>query len=1055
MRPLRISIEGLRSFRAEVKIDFGDRTQIAVIGDTGAGKSSILEAMTYALYGQTSVGGRSKQELMNDTSDTMRVVLRFRVAGQEWEATRVDRRTGVGGLRPARAQLVCFGPGGETLEKVEQVRQVNDRIEALIELDSDAFLRTVVLPQGRFARLLVEDKPRDRTEILRQVWRTHDLEVAGEAVGRKLQEVRTLGARLQDAVARWPDDPKQHLGRLTERSDEAARRARALAELRDRAERARDTLRQSEAAIAAAHQVDATVAPEAMDKLAARLAPVEAARRRIDAEQAELESRNARLKRDLNSIPTDDGPDSRAVAQAVAALGALPEQAERAVESADRLRALIADEARAGADADSSLRTLEAANARLARHSVQESPLGDAVEAARDGLTDTEVLYDKCDELLRLLLSTRGERAKRREEIAEFAARLAAAATDESRAKAEAAQAEAAMAAAQRRNAASTAAHGLLTGDECPVCRRDLPEGWAAPPDHGLDAAHQALAAARSQVRDAGGTAAGLKAKVETARQTMVDFEKGLEERGSEMAAALERLRRAAGLKESPLPTENERLPDREQILAPRRKRLRKAEAKLSEHRTEAGSLGDAQKRALIDESSARQSLKHIREQIHRTRDAVRSALDGLDRNIESIPSPFRPRLVLPPDPVELETVDTTPVDRALYAVREREEILRSREKKRDRLRASIEEARSALNNVGETRKKEVEAPLQTIARSVADQRAALAEAVRALSFGSGADRPASPFSDIAIPAALHYPVETRVLKDGIDQLREAMVEALRVAGDLRRGGMVAADRARSEGRKVAAQLDPPAGATDLDVLVQRTDRVADDARYNARDARRARDAFAAILDDVLTLRNAADEVAALELALGDLDAALKPGAFLKWLTLRRSRDLLVYASRMLEAMTAGRYAFADPGDHEDQEWLVVDSDSGEARSPASLSGGEQFIGSLALALGMVEMMARSGGRLESLFLDEGFGSLDRGNLDSAIEALSTVSGKGRMVGVISHVAAVAEQIDDVLAVTRTASGSQVTWLSRSQRHELARGDTGLEGASALAGLLE
>ncbi len=1055
MRPLRISIEGLRSFRAEVKIDFGDRTQIAVIGDTGAGKSSILEAMTYALYGQTSVGGRSKQELMNDTSDTMRVVLRFRVADREWEVARVDRRAGAGGLRPARAQLVCFGPGGETLEKVEQVRQVNDRIEALIGLDSDAFLRTVVLPQGRFARLLVEDKPRDRTGILRQVWRTHDLEAAGEAVGRRLQDVRTLGARLQDAVARWPDGPEQHLDRLTGRSDEAARHARALAGLRERAEHARDTLRQSDAVIAAAQHVDATVVPEAMDRLTARLSPVAEARRRIEVQQAELESRQTNLKQDLNSIPTDDGPDHRTVAQASAALRALPEQAERAIEGVERWRALIADEARASTEADNFLRTLEAANDRLAQHLVQEAPLGDAVKAARDRVTGTEVLYDKCDELLNRLLSTRGERARRREEIADIAARLATVATDEGRAKDEAERADAALAAAQRNNAAGAAAHGLHPGDECPVCRRDLPAGWTAPPDQGLDDAQQGLEAARSLVRDLSRTTAGLKAREESARQTMADIEKGLEERGSEMTAALERLRRAAGLEEAIRLAKDQPLPDRERILAPAQRRFHDADAKLDEHGKEGASLRETQTRARLAESSARQSLKQIRDDIRSTRDAVQSAMDGLDRNLQSIPSPFRPRLALPPDPVELETVDTTPVDRALYAVREREAILRQREQERDRLRTGIEETGAALKQVGEIRKTEVEAPLQAIVRVVDEQRTALAGAVRSLGSESSPDQPGSPFSGIAIPGPLYYPVETNALEDGIDRLREAMAETLTLAGDLRRGAVAAADAARQEAHKIAAQLDPPTDATDLDALTRRTNTLADDARYAARDAARARDGFAAILDDVLKLRNAADEVAALELALGDLDAALKPGAFLKWLTLRRSRDLLVYASRMLEEMTGGRYAFADPGDHEDQEWLVVDSDSGEARSPASLSGGEQFIGSLALALGMVEMMARGGGRLESLFLDEGFGSLDRSNLDSAIEALSTVSGRGRMVGVISHVAAVAEQIDDVLAVEREATGSRAHWLSRAERQELARGDAGLEGASALAGLLE
>lgn len=103
----------------------------------------------------------------------------------------------------------------------------------------------------------------------------------------------------------------------------------------------------------------------------------------------------------------------------------------------------------------------------------------------------------------------------------------------------------------------------------------------------------------------------------------------------------------------------------------------------------------------------------------------------------------------------------------------------------------------------------------------------------------------------------------------------------------------------------------------------------------------------------------------------------------------------------------------------------------------------------------MIEMMPRSDGRLESLSLDEGFGSLDRNNLDSAVEALGTVAANGRMVGVISHVRAVAEQIDHVLAVTRGATGSRAEWLTSGQRRQLSESGTGLKAASTLAGLLE
>ena len=167
MRPIRLVIEGLRSFRAPVTIDFGDRDHIAIIGDTGAGKSSILEAITYALYGKTTFSSQANQELMNDTSTRLRVVLRFRVSGEEWEAARTLRRAGDNTVGGVTATLQRLDADGEPVEIVEQVTPVNDRVAALIGLNRDAFLRTVVLPQGRFARLLVEDSPADRSIILR------------------------------------------------------------------------------------------------------------------------------------------------------------------------------------------------------------------------------------------------------------------------------------------------------------------------------------------------------------------------------------------------------------------------------------------------------------------------------------------------------------------------------------------------------------------------------------------------------------------------------------------------------------------------------------------------------------------------------------------------------------------------------------------------------------------------------------------------------------------------------------------------------------------------
>ena len=1043
MRPLRITIEGLRSFRGEVGIAFGNRTQIAVIGDTGAGKSSILEAMTYALYGQTSLGGRSKQELMNDTSDVMRVVLRFRVASEEWEVTRVDRRAGAGGRRPPQAQLVRYGPDGKTLEKVEQVRQVNDRVQALIGLDSDAFLRTVILPQGRFARLLVEDAPSKRTEILRQVCRTHDLEAAGEVAEKRLREVRTLAARLEDEVQRHPPDPEAHLADLTSRAEAAERQANALADLRDRSIRAWDTVRQSEETIKAARMASEHVIPSAMDDLATQLAPVELAQHRIRAQATELEDREASLKRDLNGIPTDDGPDHHEIAHTLAALDAIQAKMATAVDAAEGLRAAVSGEAAAERHHAQARKALESASDRLAGHQGLEPPLSEAVESTRNLVTEAERRYVKCHELRERIHSNEGGVATRKQGLADTTARLAAAQRDLHGAEEHLRRTERELNEARRTNAAAAAAHGLRPGEECPICESDLPEEWVAPQDTGLDAVREVHEEARSRAKKANQVVAEVEAQYKSVQREIGSIEKELDALRSEIAAALDRLRSAAGLDDAFPLAGDAPVPDRAEVLAPVHFRLREAEAKLSAHRTEYHELQQVQINAQLEENTARETLDHARDAVLRTRGTAGEALDALNQRIRSIPPPFRPHLVLPSDPVELETVDTTPVERASYTAREREEILQLRERKRKRLRTEIDETRTALKHLGETRGTEVEKPLQDLLCALADHRTALADAVRRLG------------ADLAIPGAIHFPVEAETLRAGIGRLREAMVEVAALAADLGRRALAASDEAHGKAGRIARQLDPPTDPTDLEALVQSTGRAADEARYTARDATRLRDSFAAIFDDLLQLGHTADEVAALKLALGDLDATLKPGAFLKWLTLRRSRDLLVYASRMLREMTAGRYSFADPGNLENQQWLVVDNDSGQARSPASLSGGEQFIGSLALALGMVEMMARSGGRLESLFLDEGFGSLDRSNLDSAIEALSLVAGTGRMVGVISHVAAVAEQIDDVLVVERNASGSQMHWLSRAQRQELARSDTGLEGTSALAGLLE
>ena len=168
-----------------------------------------------------------------------------------------------------------------------------------------------------------------------------------------------------------------------------------------------------------------------------------------------------------------------------------------------------------------------------------------------------------------------------------------------------------------------------------------------------------------------------------------------------------------------------------------------------------------------------------------------------------------------------------------------------------------------------------------------------------------------------------------------------------------------------------------------------------------------------------------ADELRSGFEALKDV---LADRAFVGFVVARRQTALLAHASQVLVEIT-GRYAFTE-------DFRILDNESGLPRSPDTLSGGETFLASLALALGLVEVADRSGGDLRALFLDEGFGTLDAAVLDMALSTLEERARAGRLIGLISHVPTVAERIETVLEVTSTVEGSTVERLGDAQRAE-------------------
>ena len=149
--------------------------------------------------------------------------------------------------------------------------------------------------------------------------------------------------------------------------------------------------------------------------------------------------------------------------------------------------------------------------------------------------------------------------------------------------------------------------------------------------------------------------------------------------------------------------------------------------------------------------------------------------------------------------------------------------------------------------------------------------------------------------------------------------------------------------------------------------------------------------------------------------------------------------DIIKAANRRLSKMTNERYALkrkAEKGKGTKQSGLeleIIDAYTGKERHVNTLSGGEGFKASLALALGLADVIQSYAGgvHIETMFVDEGFGSLDPESLDGAINALMDLKNLGRLVGIISHVDELRERIEARLEVSLGKSGSHAKFIMK------------------------
>ena len=569
-------------------------------------------------------------------------------------------------------------------------------------------------------------------------------------------------------------------------------------------------------------------------------------------------------------------------------------------------------------------------------------------------------------------------------EAAETAAAAAAAEASEAIRRREEARSQ--LEEINREHAAAHAAAGLAPGDPCPICHRDLPHGFHVPSVPTRDDA----------------LVAGKKAdeKVEAANQALATAKATLAAAKTSEAGA--------------------------------RKAHEAARKKLEEARASAGEL--------LDQSTLDRPAEEV---LRRVEEATQSAVDAFAK-ADADAGKERDRLVAFEAALEPKT----------KALADGSASLERRRKEIERMADALEKARSGIPKrfrplPKATEFDDVEATLKTALRELESWRTACAQASADLQQTSAGQRETSQRRatlDSSWRKAHDELTELqRTLDDGVRLLGAESQHAPKIgtpADDAAAGKIMQRrlleiqkllDWAITSGAKDSEKLEMEveslfeshevAGRKELDD--QHVEALGEERHLKLR--------VAELKSQITEAKDLDDRIGPLDglkVALEVLGSHLTDSKFVAFAVERRQRALLGAASEILGRMTGDRYGFAADFD-------IVDKLTGQPRSTKTLSGGETFLASLALALGLVEMAGRSGGRLDALFLDEGFGALDADALDEALSELERRAASGRLVGVISHIGAVAERIETVLRVDRTPEGSDVRLVDQSGRWEL------------------
>ena len=1096
MRPVRLDLNGFAGFRAPTVVDFTDADYFALVGPTGSGKSTILDALTFALYGSAYRWGRSNaiSYALAPTSNRCTVSLTFDVGSQRYQVAREVRRVGqqiqqktVSLVRFADPTVAVIDPDGPQPEVLAgEIDELNTTIEQLLGLSFDDFRHCVVLPQGDFARFL-SAKASDRQQILLKLLGAAQYEGIGKRAG-----AQASGADKEIEIL--TDQLGQHADATLETEAETQARATALEQLATTVDHFVPRIAQA--------QADAKDAGTRIDKLDAEISLLTAIRTPDGIEELQRSTQEAHQA----------AHKARDVADA--AVQALTDATEAARSGPDRTvlevtRDRYTEQATLAGRREAVTAAAEHARQEQAQSTEQLKACTDAVTAARDTADQTRDHRDRAQQAhtalqqRRLLLTPirppadLPDLARRAagltRQVDDTAAGLAAArdwhtqaasaltaAGDGSRltdarhtlgklvqathslASATRERDAAAQAAAQAENAADDAQARLdaatdavdrartlvgaaqlrpqlQVGHACPVCTQNV---TVLPPplsDPALAVAEAARNTAADEHRDlrsqhqAATTALAAKQRdVDTLTERYTTLDEQLATLLPDRPTGAERDCDTDRAHLDELTTARDQLATTEQqaraavqqaetahasatsAAASLRSELDRARSHLHtllgtvaeldppaidtddltaawSHletwaRTQAATLEGALTTAAATTATAGQAHREATTALQAAEQAHAAALRAHTAAAQAGTATDHQQTTLIGRLEELETL----LDQAPPA-----DTLSGLLKECARLEQAVDDAKAQVSQTNEAIKS-AEAELRQWQDRTTTARAQLTKARDAVAL---LEPPSLDTDDLAAAWAALASWAARGAGD-----RQA--DTVRAQAD--------AQAANNEADQLLDELEALLRDHDLEPreLGSGPGRAAQAPRMVAVAAERAEGEVRRIqrsLADAASLRGKIDAARVRQQVAAELAKLMRSNKFPQWLADSALDVLVAGASESLRRLSGDRFDLS----HRKGEFYVIDhSDADSERSVRTLSGGETFQASLALALALSDQLAGLGGstKLESIFLDEGFGTLDPDSLQMVADTLENLAQGERMVGVITHVAGLAEQ---------------------------------------------